>query len=614
MNDLVVPDGLVSGEHCRVEARPGGHTVVDLASFAGTFVNGRPVAEAVLCEGDTLTVGDRSLAVRGSRLVPRAHGGRTLDMSAVEYSLRSGQRLLGPMSLRLPEGSLTAIVGPSGAGKSTLLGTLTGSLTPTAGEVTWDGLDVHSSTAYFRSRIGVVPQEDVTHRQLQPSTALTYAAALRFAPDLDGAERDARVGDVLDQLQLRDRAGTRIDRLSGGQRKRVSIASELLTEPELLFLDEPTSGLDLWLDKSVMTLLRTLADRGRTVVVVTHAVTNLQLCDNVLVLASPGRCIYLGPPSGLASNFGTGDLTDIFERISASPERFADHVPETAPRRATVEPPTSATEREPEPPVGHQVRTLIRRQVDLLLADRSLAIFTAVLPVALGMLSWAIPGDDGLAPPAGPTSESMQMLVILIVGSVFMGMSGTVRDLVAERTIFRRERAVGLSPRAYLTAKATVAGSVAAIQSAVLVVVVALGKAMPSRPVALPLAVPELWVTLTLTTAAGAAFGLLLSSLVSSSDQVMPLLVGVVMTQMILCAGLVPVAGRPVLAQLAAVAPARWGFAAAASSVGVLDALDSPREDALWEPYATTWLFDLLMLGLLTAAALLITLRRLERK
>ncbi len=647
-NDIIEPGPLVSGEHCRIEARPGGYTVVDLDSFAGTFVNGQQVARAVLAEGDQLTVATSSYRMSAGRLWPETgHGAGTgLDVQELEFTLPDGTRLLGPLSVSLPPATLTAVIGPSGAGKTTLFRMLTGAQRPTAGRVRCAGHDLHQSPDYFRHRLGVVPQDDVLHRKLRVNASLGYAASLRFPPDLESAYLGQRVEASLAELQLAEHGLTVISKLSGGQRKRTSMAMELLTSPELLLLDEPTSGLDPGLDKSVMQTLRGICDHGRTVVVITHAVANLGLCDAVLILAPGGRPVFFGPPDQVAAYFGTADHAEIFDRITRQPREYADHHRRTAyaagaasapqpvgpqpgaPQPITHQPgapqpaarPHVAAQQVANAPVEasrtlvrHQVRTLVRRQLDVIRADRTSMVINSLLPLVVGALSWAVPGGSGLAQPAGPSTEAMQMLVILVIGSVFMGMSWTVRDLVAERAIYRRERAVGLSPLAYLRTKALVFGALAAAQTAVMLVVVALNKPLPDRAVILHPAPLELWVALALTAGSGMAVGLLISSVVSSSEQVMPVLVLSVMAQMVLCGGLIPVAGRVGLSQLALLAPARWGFAAAATSVGLLDALGTPREDALWEPFATTWLFAVLVLGLGTAGVLALTRRRLAR-
>ena len=143
-----------------------------------------------------------------------------------------------------------ALVGGSGAGKSTLLNAMSG-FAPADGRVLVNGDDLYDNFAAYRSILGYVPQDDIIHSLLPVRSALTYAARLRL-PDATGPEIDARVNKVLSEVEMSEHADKQVGRLSGGQRKRVSIASELLAEPGLFFLDEPTSGLDPGLELSLI--------------------------------------------------------------------------------------------------------------------------------------------------------------------------------------------------------------------------------------------------------------------------------------------------------------------------------------------------------------------------
>ena len=229
-----------------------------------------------------------------------------------------------------------------------------------------------------------------------------------------------------------------------------------------------------------------------------------------------------------------------------------------------------------------QAATLASRQLHLLVADRSYAAFSLLLPFVLAALSLAVPGDFGLSRPSEPTSEAMQLLVIVIVGATFMGTASSIREVVGERGIYARERAVGLRPEAYLIAKTVVFALLSTVQSAVLVGLVLLGKPGPQDALLLPSAGFELVVVTSLVTWISALVGLAISSMVSSSEQVMPLLVVSIMAQLVLCGGLVPITGRAVLEQLAWLAPARWGYAAAASSVDLRALAATAPQDAMW--------------------------------
>jgi ABC transport system ATP-binding/permease protein len=306
-NDIVLSDLRTSRHHAELRRGVEGYEVVDLGSRNGTFHNGQQVNRAALNPGDMISIGRHEFLFDGQRLHEFEDTG-PLSLVAEDLTVTVKKaRLINDISFALPEGSLLAVIGPSGCGKSTLLRAVTGLRPATRGKVHYDGRDLYADYAELRYRIGLVPQDDVLHRQLTVRRALRFAAALRFADDVPRRERNKRVGEVLDTLNLTERAKQRIDTLSGGQRKRVSVALELLTEPSLLFLDEPTSGLDPALDKEVMQELRELADRGRAVIVVTHNVLHLDLTDRVLVMCASGRMGYFGPPDELLEFFGAGD-------------------------------------------------------------------------------------------------------------------------------------------------------------------------------------------------------------------------------------------------------------------------------------------------------------------
>jgi ABC-type multidrug transport system ATPase subunit len=302
-NDIVLPDFWVSRKHAEIRRVGTEYHVVDLNSSNGLHHNGRRVPRAVLSAGDRITIGRHEFLFDGTYLFQHDDQGPTsiiADDLTVEVKKAV---LLDDISFALRHGTLLGIIGPSGCGKSTLLKAMTGIHPASRGRLLYDGKDLYKHYSELRYRIGMVPQDDVLHRQLTVRKALRFAASLRFASDVPRKQRKERVNEVLELLGLTARAKQRIDTLSGGQRKRTSVALELLTEPSLLALDEPTSGLDPALDKEVMRELRLLADRGRTVVVVTHSVLHLDLCDHVMVMCLGGRMGYFGPPDELLAFF-----------------------------------------------------------------------------------------------------------------------------------------------------------------------------------------------------------------------------------------------------------------------------------------------------------------------
>lgn len=523
-------------------------------------------------------------------------------LEAADVGLVIGRhQLVAAVSLKAPPGSLTAVIGPSGCGKTSLARMLCGEVRPTTGTVNFDGFDLHHDPSALRGRIGMVPQDDVVHRQLTVAQALAYGAQLRLPrADRQGC-RDA-VTRVLRELELTDHADRRIDTLSGGQRKRVSVALELLTEPALLILDEPTAGLDLALDRRVMTMLRQLADAGRVIVVVTHSLTYLHVCDQVLLIGLGGKPAYCGPPELIGEQMGTTNWADIYTLIGTDPDGMQNSVVVTsgnpAPRCAR-----RAGTRRRVIPHPAQFATIAHRQVRLIMADRQYLLFLVLMPIILGFLSLAVAGNAGLATP-GPhelwPNEAPQLLSLLIVGTIFMGTSLSLRDLLGERAIFRREQAVGLSTSYYLFAKVIVFGVAVTMQVTVLFAIVLMGKRGPDRgPVALGEAGTELLATLILTGIVAAALGLAMSAVAKSHEQLLPMLVVTIMAQIVFSGGLIPVTGRVGLDQVSWLWPARWGFAATASTVDLRAIAPlAPADERLWSHSLPWWCLDVAMLVL----------------
>ena len=605
-NDIVINDLLASRHHATLVPTAEGTEIHDANSINGTFVNGAPVDRALLHDGDVVTIGNVDLVFSEGTLTRRTEpetetrtGG--LSVHGLEWGV-DGRRLLDNISFTARPGTVTAVIGPSGAGKSSLAKLIAGFTQPSAGTATFEGHDIHGSYASMRSRIGVVPQDDVLHHLLTVNQALTYAAELRLPPDTSKAERREVVARVLEELDLTKQADTRVDKLSGGQRKRASVAMELLTGPSLLILDEPTSGLDPALDRQVMTMLRQLADAGRVVLVVTHSLSYLGVCDQVLLLAPGGKTAFRGPPSQIGPSMGTTDWADIFAAIGADPDAAHSRFLERAgPPAAPTDVKKTALGKPVRTSLRRQLSTIARRQVRLITADRGYFIFLAALPFILGVLTLMVPGDAGfgIADVAGSAvNEPTTIVMMMSISAIFMGTALTIRDLVGERAIFRREQAAGLSASAYLIAKVIVYSIAAAAQTAILTAVVVAGKGPPTHgAVVLGNATFELYVTLAATAVVGAILGLALSAVAASQDQILPMLVVVVMLSFVFCGGLIPVAGRVVLDQVSWLTPARWGFAASASTVNLPAVAPlTPPEETLWTHSPGYWWLNMAML------------------
>lgn len=620
-NSIVLDDPLVSREHAELIRQGDRLLVIDRGSLNGVQINGIPTHRGYLGPDDVLTIGRTSFRLINGELTHITQRDASLVADQISFTLPNKRKLIDNVTFAVPGASLLAVIGPSGAGKSTLLKALTGSQPATSGRVIYNGVDLYLNYANLRQRIGVVPQDDVVHRQLTVRQALEYAAELRLPGDYTKDARSQEVKRVIADLDLQNHAETQISKLSGGQRKRASVALELLTQPNLLLLDEPTSGLDPNLDRSVMTLLRRQADAGRTVLVITHSVANLDMCDNVLILAPGGKVAYFGPPQHVLSYFGVADYADVFSLVADRPDQVAAAFNNSSlkPQVPSLPPalPTGLAANIPPPPaqpLRRQWSTLVRRQLRIVTSDRSYAISSVLLPLFIAVMALAIPGDKGFGMPVDmkKASEPSQLLVVSIVGCAFMGMSASIRELVAERAIFLRERAVGLSPNVYLLAKICVLFGLTALQSVLLISILRLGKPGPDHHLFLG-GTAELMLAAFGTALASALIGLLLSALVGTSEQAMPALVLTVMFQLVMCGGLIQVSGRGVMEVISGFAPARWGYAMAASTIDLQTLNPLLTKDRLYNHHLGIWLISvgaLVVLSIIAATGAGIKLHR----
>ncbi|WP_030257320.1 ATP-binding cassette domain-containing protein [Streptomyces violens] len=624
-SDLVVEDLIVSRRHAELRAGPEGYEIVDLDSHNGTYLNGRPVTRAPVVPGDIVGIGHSAFVLVGEELQEFIDTGEvSLDVQELTVRVDKGRKtLLGQVSFPVGEKTLLAVVGPSGAGKSTLLNALTGLRPADEGTVLYDGRDLYRDYAELRQRIGLVPQDDILHSQLTVRRALGYAARLRFPEDTAKAERQARVDEVIHELGLDQRKNQPIHSLSGGQRKRVSVALELLTKPSLLFLDEPTSGLDPGMDRSVMHMLRGLADDGRTVIVVTHSVLSLDVCDRLLVLAPGGTIAYYGPPEDALPFFGFEEWPEAFEafendtdrdwagQFAASPvhRRYVaaeSHQPWRAPEapRGPVDAPKSQS-------WGAQLRTLVQRYTAALTADRTFLVIMVALPFVMGAMAHALAGSELTR------DSALNALLILCVGAVLTGAANAVRELVKERTIYQRERAVGLSRSAYLMSKVLVLGTITVVQAVVLTMVALFGvelNAPGGKGVLLP---PLIEITLAVALLAFTAMmlGLFVSALVRKEEVTMPLLVLLAIVQVVFCGALLKLQGVMVLEQLAWLVPSRWALGAMAGTIDLHRIVPQGiTTDPLFRHQAGIWLLDMGMLIVLSIVLGFLVAKLLRRR
>ncbi|MFD3922991.1 FHA domain-containing protein [Streptomyces sp. NPDC058595] len=638
-NELVVSDLQVSRLHAEFTSTPDGRFQIrDLGSHNGTYVNGQPIPKsgtALIGPNDIVGVGHSTFRLVGDRLE------EFVDTGEVSFSARhltvtvdGGKQILKDVSFGVPEKSLIAVIGPSGSGKSTLLKALTGYRPANEGDVLYDNRNLYKQFAELRQRIGLVPQDDILHKELTVRKALKYAAKLRFPGDTAESEREARIDEVLRELKLDIHKEKRVTSLSGGQRKRVSVALELLTKPSLIFLDEPTSGLDPGMDRDVMQLLRGLADDGRTVLVVTHSVAELAICDKLLVMAPGGSVAYFGPPEEALNFFGYTTWADVFSafenyrdydwagrwRGSQHYQMYAADIDAVAAQ--SVHMPTPQQMRPPKPQSwGSQLWTLIRRYSSVIASDRGFLGLMVILPAVLGIVSVVIPAEYGLGPPEAPdrfNGKAGTILLILAVGMCFSGAANSVRELIKERVIYERERATGLSRSAYLMSKVIVLGVITAFQGVIICGIGFAPRALPDEGLIMPPAV-EMCIVIIALGFTSMMFGLVISSLVKTAEKTMPLLVMFAIVQVVFTGTLFQVYGSPGLEQFAWLMPSRWAIAGTGSTLDLAHLMPpwdpkSPNDlDPLWDHSIAQWGFNITVLLLIGAVCGVVVARLLRR-
>ncbi|MDP9344046.1 MAG: FHA domain-containing protein [Actinomycetota bacterium] len=541
-NDVAMDHPSVSRLHARLVRYAEGFAIEDHGSTNGTFVNGSrlvPGQPAALRVGDVIRIGPAKF-IYAPEVLERIEESRNLSLDVLHLNqvVAKGLNLLQDISFSIKPREFVAVVGVSGAGKSTLLDALNGFRPANQGHVLVNGTDLYRNLDSYRTDLGYVPQDDIIHKELSPYQALDFAAQLRLPADTTDQEREARVLEVLQILGLSERKDVPITRLSGGQRKRVSIGVELLTRPGLFFLDEATSGLDPGTESQMMKLLRTLADQGHTIVLITHATKNVMLCDQVVFLAKGGFLSYYGPPEEALGFFGVQDFDEIYIKLEQerSPAEWAEqyrHSPQF--RTFVVERlqgvaagdsgPVQRVGLTPGSTVKHvsgfgQLAILSRRSLAILGRDRfSLLLMLAIAP-GIGLMDLLTWKKQFFSDPR-QAGQARTFMFLALLTSVLIGAIASMREIVKESEVYRRERMVTLKIAPYVLSKVWLGVVLALYQAAVFTATKKLATGFFWPPGAGGIA--KAFVTFFLATMSGMLLGLFISA-ISSNQNVTPLL------------------------------------------------------------------------------------------
>ena len=525
----------ISRIHATISQDSSGRYILRDKSTNGVFVNDRRVTQpTVITDGSTIKIGSFTLVIRGDEIQILDRGNQIrLDIHNLTLEVKDKgkvKRLLDDLSIALEPGQFVALVGGSGAGKSTLMKTLLGTEVPTKGVVYLNGSNFRQSFNIYRTQIGYVPQDDIIHMNLTVEEVLRYAAQLRLPPDID---LNSVVEKALSDIKMTNRRALSIEKLSGGQRKRVSIGVELLANPKLFFLDEPTSGLDPGLDKQMMRLMRDLAHQdGRTIVLVTHATANITECDRIVFLGRGGKLCYFGSPDEALTFFNVKDFADIYieleedadidrcvemYRKSSYFQKYIANSLNPTTKKSTQIPPTA---KQANPISQWQIFT--QRQFNLITRDRinlGLALLTA--PAGISLINFALRDKDpfviGSSPDNGLPGLALQVLFVFTCASLWVGLASSLQEIVKESAIYLRERLINLQIPAYLGSKFAVLAVLALVQTTLILITITTGFKSPvTGLISWQLGI---FINTFLTLTASFSLGLLVSAAVKNSSQ-----------------------------------------------------------------------------------------------
>lgn len=581
----IVLDGLqISNRHARIVKTASGVSVEDLNSTNGVYINGRRVTKQAVTSEDSIQIGSFAIRVDGAGKIGvfDARSKTRIDAVNISKEVRSNEgggmfRLLDDISLSIAPNEFVGLLGPSGAGKTTLMDALNGMRPATGGSVLINNLDLYEHLDSIKQSLGYVPQEDIIHRELTVYRTLYYVAKLRLSRDVSRAEIEQIIEEVLDVTGLSERRDVRVGNLSGGQRKRVSIAVELITKPSVIFLDEPTSGLDPSTEEKIMKLFRQIAESGRTVILTTHAMENVRLFDKI-VLMMRGKLVFYGTPENALAYAGASSFKELFDRLDApvrdevrkggDQKQVTDRVSEEWKKKFLGTPQYKKYVEEPLREVGKsqssgvqkkrrlgvfgaigQFFNLTRRYREVLFRDKmNLAILFAQAPI-IALMTFFVMG-------AGLPRDFVYFTLALV--STWFGTSVAAREIIREKAIYTRERMVNLGLLPYVASKLFMLGVIVGVQCLMFWLPLKFFDltGLMQMPGSL-FGIPQLW-TMVLTSLVGVALGLLISALVRTSEMATSL-VPLVLIPQILFSGLVGVP-QGVSKVVGLAMPAAWSY------------------------------------------------------
>ena len=541
--DVFLGHQSISRNHATIQKKGNNEFIItDLGSLNGTYVNGRRVNGSMkVVQDDIIIIGRFQLSLSGK--IKDLTQEVAIRTERIIKQFDNGKIGLHECSFEIPSKSLMAVMGPSGCGKSTLLKALNGDSPPSSGQVFISGLELNANYDYLKTQIGYVPQDDIVHRELTVEQSLFYAAKLRLEQS-DSASIQQKIEQVLKDLNIEHIRHNLVGKISGGQRKRVSIAVEILTDPLILFLDEPTSPLDPQTIEEFLEILRNLSNKGTTVIMVTHKPEDLNYMDSVIFMAEGGYKVYQGNTSGYLQHFQVDDTIKVYAQLALPhATKWINNHKQNHPELGAMQTPKEK-QNSRHANFFHQYWWLTIRYFNIKLNDRlNTLVMVGQAPIIAGLICLIFKDITSAVP------------FLLSVSAVWFGANNAAREIVGEAPIFKRERMFNQGIMAYMLSKITVLGTFAAIQSLLFTLIIASNFSNVDPSWNAP-AQSFLWMLF--VSLAASMMGLFLSAIVSTTEKVMTL-VPIALIPQIMLAGVVAKITSPIVEILSYITLSRWG-------------------------------------------------------
>ena len=531
-NTIVMDSPGISRKHAAIMNQNGVYTIIDYGSMNGVYVNGKRVnRDERIAEKDMIQIANfLFFVVDGKLLYQGAMSGVSLRLENISKEVGRGtgrKKILNQVYGDIGSNEFVAIIGGSGAGKTTVMNAMSGFDRDIEGNVFCNGIDLRRNFNSLKNMIGFVPQQDIIYENLKLKKMLLYTAKMKMSSDTTRAEMELRIYKVLEMVDLTEHADTYIRKLSGGQKKRASIAVELLADPGLFFLDEPTSGLDPDTEQSLMHTLASLSkSEGKTIIMVTHTTQSIHLCDKVIFMGPGGKICYCGPPSEMNEYFGKQDLVEIYNELAVNTDNWNGYYLQNYWQKRQEEPALTKAEdtfikNSARRNVSwfKQLRVLTARYMNLIKNDYSRLLLLLVQPVAIALLLFLVAQEGTFV----NFDDTKSILFALSCSGIWIGLFNTIQEVCKERAILKREYMGNLRLSGYVLSKYIVQGIICLIQATLLTTIflnllehTATGGAIWGSHPGM-----EIWLTMVLTIFASASMGLIVSSLVRNADRAM---------------------------------------------------------------------------------------------